>query len=89
MILKHLKETEKTSILGKQRKYVFEVSQDSTKGEIAREVFERYSVKVLKINVLRRLGKVKRAGAHPTLRRTPLKKLAIITLNKDDQIKID
>ena len=64
------------------KKYVFEVAINATKTEIKQAVeavFAEDGVKVEKVNTLRTIGKIKREG------RTPEVKKAYVTLKKDSK----
>ena len=66
------------------KKYVFEVDINANKTEIKAAIEGIFDVKVAKINTIRMLGKVKRAGAYPAGRRAAYKK-AIVTLTADSK----
>ncbi|MFN3660234.1 MAG: 50S ribosomal protein L23 [Brevinematales bacterium] len=75
--------TEKSSRLKEQKKYVFEVSMDANKIEIARAVEALYKgVEVAKVNVTRVHPKWKRIRFHSGL--TKWQKKAIVTLKKGE-----
>lgn len=88
MILQRLLETEKAAKLKEMNKYMFVVDSSANKAEIAREVEKNFSVKVMGVNINRRFGKNKRAGKKAVSKRTPLVKIAIITLASGGQINI-
>lgn len=73
--------TEKSTILGEQNKYVFEVLPSANKQSLKRAVEEIFNVKVRAVNVLNQKGKVKKFKG-VTGRRSDVKK-AIVTLEKD------
>ena len=76
--------TEKSTILGEQGKYVFEVAKTASKGLIKKAIEEIFTVKVKSVNVLNQKGKAKVfKGTHG--RRSDIKK-AIVTLEKDSSI---
>ena len=56
--------TEKSSMDMSEGKYTFIVATNSTKTEIRKAVEELFSVKVLKVNTVNYMGKVKRMGVH-------------------------
>lgn len=49
--------TEKAALAGDKNCYVFNVTEDSTKNEIAKEIETIYKVKPVKINIARAHGK--------------------------------
>jgi len=75
--------TEKSSLLKEQKKYVFEVSMDANKIEIARAVEALYKgVEVAKVNVTKVHPKWKRVRFQSGL--TKWRKKAIVTLKKGE-----
>lgn len=78
--------TEKSSAMGSENKYVFRVAREANKFEIKKAVEKLYKVKVVKIAVSHKPGKVRRLGRHEGVK-TGFKK-AIITLVKGDKIDI-
>lgn len=76
--------TEKSTILGEQGKYVFEVTKTASKGLIKKAIEEIFTVKVKSVNVLNQKGKVKTFKG--TLGRRSDVKKAIVTLEKDNSI---
>ena len=66
------------------KKYVFQVAIDANKTQIKAAVEEIFGVKVVKVNTLRQLGKVKRTGAYPKGKRADYKK-AVVTLTADSK----
>lgn len=82
--------TEKTNYMnGDLRQYVFEVSQDASKGLIKDAVETIFKVKVMRVNVINMPAKKKRnlRSRRVTTRRTGYKK-AIITLAPGDSIPV-
>lgn len=67
-------------------KYVFAVAESATKSEIIKAVSTRYGIKPVKVNIMNRLGKVKRTGAHWGKRKDWRK--AVITLPKGKSINV-
>ena len=65
-------------------RYVFEVSKDANKIEIAKAVEEAFNVKVIKVNTMNMQGKLKRTGRYPAGRRASWKK-AMVTLSADSK----
>ena len=76
--------TEQSMADTENKKYVFEVSKDATKIEIAKAVEEIFGVKVIKVNTLNVTGKLKRTGRYPAGRRPSWKK-AVVTLSDDSK----
>ncbi len=70
--------TEKATDLMKDNKYTFVVPLTATKIEIRQAVEQIFKVKVLDVNTIRVLGKVKRMGKHEGKR--PDYKKAIVKL---------
>ncbi len=82
-IIKNILLTEKATEAEKVGKYVFKVSKDATKIDIARAVEAIYNVKVQKVNVLVRKGKPKRMGRRSLkMGRTSDFKRATVTLSE-------
>ena len=54
--------TEKTSMMMQENKYAFQVALNANKVEIRQAVEQIFEVKVLSVNTVRVLGKVKRMG---------------------------
>jgi large subunit ribosomal protein L23 len=78
--------TEKSTILGEQGKYVFEVSPSGNKPSIKKAIEEIFGVKVKAVNILNQKGKVKRFKG--IIGRRSDKKKAIVTLEKDHTIDL-
>lgn len=80
--------SEKSYVLANsQNKYVFLVDPKSEKIEIAKEVEKKYKVKVLKVNVITRPGKVGRIWKLNKKYRNEDTKKAVVTLKKGDKIE--
>lgn len=60
------------------KRYTFIVDKNATKTEVRQAVEEIFSVKVDRVNILNKLGKMKRQGVH--LGRRPATKKAFVTL---------
>jgi ribosomal protein L23 len=90
-ILKRFLLSEKGTILStKVNQYVFEVDLGSTKAQIARAVYDEFQVRPLRVNVLRRKGKMKRCRCSKrssTLSRKPQIKKAFVALRDGDKIE--
>ena len=54
--------TEKTSMMMQENKYAFQVALNANKVEIRQAVEQIFDVKVLSVNTVRVLGKIKRMG---------------------------
>lgn len=78
--------TEKAADLGAKNKYVFMVSMDANKIEVAKAITSVYGVKVEKINLIRQEGKTVVRGRVKG-KRKDFKK-AIVTLAKGNTISI-
>ncbi|GAB4163456.1 MAG: 50S ribosomal protein L23 [Rickettsiaceae bacterium] len=78
--------TEKSTILGEQGKYVFEVAPAANKALVKKAIEEIFNVRVKAVNVLNQKGKVKRFRGIIG-RRSDIKK-AIVTLEKDYTIDL-
>ena len=78
--------TEKSTLLQGQDKYVFEVVPRANKVMVREAVERAYNVKVLKVNILKNRGKMKRYG--PRRVKTPDIKKAVVTLKQGDRIQV-
>ena len=78
--------TEKSTLLQEQDKYVFEVLPTANKVRVREAVEKAYNVKVLKVNILKNRGKMKRYG--PRRVRTRDIKKAVVTLKQGDRIQV-
>lgn len=78
--------TEKSTILGEERKYVFEIASEADKYDVARAVEWAFDVKVVSVNTYRRKGKTKRVGTRA--RKRPDVKRAIVQLAPGDSITL-
>lgn len=78
--------TEKSTALGEERKYVFEVAKESYKASIKKSIEQIFEVKVKSVNIINQKGKVKRFKGMKG-RRSDLRK-AIVTLEKDHTIDL-
>ena len=76
--------TEKATDLSALDKYVFEIAPSMNKIEVKKGVKELYSVTVLRVNIIKNLGKKVRYGKGHG--RTRSWKKAIVTLKKGDKI---
>jgi large subunit ribosomal protein L23 len=81
--------SEKSTILGDQGKYVFEVAHDANKIQIRNAVEEAFSnkkVQVVTVNILRVPGKVRRRGRSVGMTRSWKK--AIVTLKAGQRLDL-
>ena len=78
--------TEKSTILGEDGKYVFEIARQATKYDVARAVEWAFDVKVVSVSTLNRKGKMKNFGGRP--KRRPGFKRAIVKLAPGDSITL-
>lgn len=76
--------TEKATGLGALDKYVFEIAPLMNKIEVKKSVKELYNVTVLRVNIIKNMGKMVRYGKGHG--RTKNWKKAIVTLKKGDKI---
>lgn len=77
--------SEKSYKLIEENKYVFAVDKQAGKEEIKDAIEEIFKVKVIGVNTLNRVGKMKRQGA--TSGYTSSIKKAIVTLAEGDKIE--
>ncbi|MBI3952336.1 MAG: 50S ribosomal protein L23 [Candidatus Doudnabacteria bacterium] len=77
--------SEKANMLSNLNRYVFKVAKNSNKIEIKKAVEGTYDVRVIKVNVIRNIGKVRRMGR--TFGQTSDWKKAIVTLKEGDKIQ--
>lgn len=79
--------TEKSTIMREaENKYVFQVDRNANRIEIAKAVERLFTVKVVKVSMLRRRGKLKRLGRF-TGRKSATKR-AICTLAEGEKIEL-
>ena len=74
--------TERSMDLKAANKYIFKVHSDATKIDIKHSIEKLYEVKVKSVNILNKIGKMKRAGKLMKYGRRPSVKKAIVTLSK-------
>ncbi|HZT09321.1 MAG TPA: 50S ribosomal protein L23 [Chloroflexota bacterium] len=77
--------TEKSTMLGGNSQYVFEVARDANKIEIKRAVEEVFKVRVRAVNVLHMRGKMRRMGRTQGMT-SPWKK-AVVSLESGQRIE--
>ncbi|MBN2484122.1 MAG: 50S ribosomal protein L23 [Candidatus Omnitrophica bacterium] len=78
--------TEKATMAGQNRQYTFRVSGDANKIEIKKAVEKIYKVKVTRVNVLNKKGKLKRLRWGQEGKTASWKK-AVVTLREGQEIK--
>lgn len=78
--------TEKATALGMNNKYVFIVNINTNKLEVAKAIYAIYGVRPTSINIVKMKGKAVTRGRIKGKRKDYKK--AIITLAKDQQIKV-
>ena len=74
--------TEKGVQMANKQTYLFEVHTRSNKDQIREALEAMYEVQVKDIKVMIRKGKERRVGRKMMIKRTPDKKIAVITLTK-------
>lgn len=88
IILKRPIITEKSMKLAQSGLYTFEVSKEATKPLVAKEVAARFSVKVLKVNIINIQKKVKSQRRVRKTYTTGGAKKALVQVRKGDKIAI-
>jgi large subunit ribosomal protein L23 len=83
-VLKHHHLSEKTNLLSGTGRYVFKVSNEANKIEVKKAIEKVYDVHVVKVNMMKVLGKKRRQGR--VFGRTQDWKKAIVTLKAGEQI---
>jgi large subunit ribosomal protein L23 len=78
--------TEKTTMLGEQGQYAFEVAQRANKVDVKRAVEHIFKVKVRAVNMMHVRGKVRRMGRSSGVT-SPWKK-AVVTLQEGQRIEL-
>ena len=78
--------TEKSTLGSEHSQVTFEVARDATKQEIAAAIQGLFDVKVVKVNTLRQVGKLKRFKGY--LGRRAETKKAMVTLAKGQSIDV-
>ncbi len=81
-IIETIMVTERSMDLKAASKYIFKVHSDATKIDIKNAIEKLYDVKVKSVNIINKMGKMKRAGKLMKYGRRPAVKKAIITLSK-------
>jgi large subunit ribosomal protein L23 len=77
--------TEKSTMLGDNSQYVFEVARDANKIQVKRAVEEIFKVRVRAVNVIHMRGKVRRMGK--TQGTTSSWKKAVVSLEEGQRIE--
>ena len=85
-VIKSLLQTEKSTRMAKQNKYLFWVSRDANKIDIKTAVEDIYQVTVTKVNTHIARGKKRRVRYIEGM--TPDKKRAIVQLKQGDKIDL-
>lgn len=80
--------SEKSMKLAGQNWYTFEVDKNATKLQVAKEVAEKFNVKVLKVKIINVKGEVKSQKRVRKFYRTASFKKAIVKIAKDQKIAI-
>jgi len=83
-VIQTLLVTERSMEMRDENKYVFRVLPSANKVDISYAVEQIYDVKVESVNVMNRLGKLKRAGKSPKKGRRASWKKAIVTLSEGE-----
>lgn len=78
--------SEKATFLSGENKYVFEVTTNSTKKEVAQAVKDVYGVNPVKVNIISVLGKERRYGR--VSGRTKNRKKAVVTLPAGESLQL-
>lgn len=71
-----------------QNQYIFEVTQNANKKDIARAVEEQFGVEVYRVNVQNKRGKSRRAPKTGRQIVTPVQRRATVVINPKDKIGI-
>lgn len=89
-VIKHIRFTEKTNqLILDLNQYTFEIHPSANRIEVAYAIERLFSVKVLKVNIIHRAGKLKRSrGRKGNIGRTPHLKKAIVLLAPGNKIEI-
>lgn len=83
-----LVETEKSTRLQEQNKYVFRIHADATKVDVERFFREFYAVVPRSVRVLSLPKKVRQIGRSRIMTRRRAEKRAVVTLKKGDSIEL-
>lgn len=78
--------TEKSTFLGEQGQYIFEVARDANKIQVKQAVEEIFKVHVRAVNIIHVAGKLRRMGRHQG--RSPAWKKAIVSLQAGNRIEL-
>ena len=78
--------TEKSTFLGEQGQYIFEVAREANKIEIKKAVQEVFRVHVRAVNIIHVAGKMRRFGRSQG--RSAAWKKAIVSLQSGDRIEL-
>jgi len=86
-VIRKMQVTEKGTALGKQSKFLFEVSRDANKIEVKRAVESLFEVKVTQVNTMNYDGKRKRMRSTRLGKRSDWKR-AVVTLATGQTINL-
>lgn len=86
VVLKRPVISEKSTMLGSQNKYVFEVARDANKVQIKDAVEKIFKVNVVDVNVINTPGKMRRVGKYRGM--TSPHRKAVVTLRPGERIEI-
>lgn len=78
--------SEKSTMLGTQHQYTFEIAKPANKAEVKEAVEMAFKVNVLDVNVIHVPGKMRRMGRHRGY--TPSWKKAVVTIRSDQRIEL-
>lgn len=89
-VIKHIRFTEKTNqLIADLNQYTFEIHPAANRIEVAYAIERLFSVKVLKVNIINKAGKLKRSrGRKGRVGRTARLRKAIVLLAKEHKIEI-
>lgn len=76
--------TEKSTQLAGKSVYLFDVSRDANKHQVARTVESLYDVTVKSVKMVVRKGKEKRVGRKMKTKQMPDRKIAYVTVSKGE-----
>ena len=74
--------TEKGVQMANKQTYLFEVHSGSNKNQVRQALEAMYEVEVKDVKIMIRKGKERRVGRRMMVKKTPNKKIAVITLTK-------
>ncbi|PIZ62068.1 50S ribosomal protein L23 [Candidatus Roizmanbacteria bacterium CG_4_10_14_0_2_um_filter_39_13] len=83
-IVKHPLITEKSTQQAAKGVYLFDVSRDANKHQVAETIERLYEVTVKSVKVIVRKGKEKRVGKKMKTKQMPDRKIAYVTVSKGE-----